>query len=447
MSALLITRGLTVQFGSRRGLVTAVDGLDLHLDEGGTLALVGESGCGKSATALALLGLHAAPPDAFVTGSVVLDGTELVGLDAGGWRGVRGRKIAMVFQEPMTALNPVFSIGDQIVEALQAHESLGRAEARRRAKALLDEVAIPDAGRRLDDYPHQLSGGQRQRALIAIAIAARPAVLIADEPTTALDVTIQAQILELLKRLKDERGMALILITHDLGVVADMADRVAVLYAGRKVEEADSRQLFRAPAHPYTRSLLASARAAGQGGRQARAAGGDRRHRAAAARAAGGMRLRAALSRYDRSLAAAPARRWSTPGQAMRRPASAFPRRPRVARDEPTPCWRCGGLAKRYRTRRGAVQAFAGVDLDIARGETVALVGGVRLRQDQPRQDHLPTAGGGCRDRSGIKGTDVTRLRALCHAAASAHHADGVPGPVRLAQSARPRSGASSRSR
>jgi peptide/nickel transport system ATP-binding protein len=250
MSLILATRGLTVQFASRRGLVTAVDSLDLDLDAGGTLALVGESGCGKSATALALLGLHAAPPDARVSGSVILDGTELVGLDAKAWRSVRGRRIAMVFQEPMTALNPVFSIGDQIVEALLAHEPLGRAEARRRAKALLDEVAIPDAARRLDDYPHQLSGGQRQRALIAIAIAARPAVLIADEPTTALDVTIQAQILELLKRLKDERGMALILITHDLGVVADMADRVAVLYAGRKVEEADSRQLFRAPAHP-----------------------------------------------------------------------------------------------------------------------------------------------------------------------------------------------------
>jgi peptide/nickel transport system ATP-binding protein len=271
MSPILSTRGLTVQFASRRGLVTAVDSLDLDLAAGGTLALVGESGCGKSATALALLGLHAAPPDARVTGSVILDGTELVGLDARSWRGVRGRRIAMVFQEPMTALNPVFSIGDQIVEALLAHEPLGRTEARRRAKALLDEVAIPDAGRRLDDYPHQLSGGQRQRALIAIAIAARPAVLIADEPTTALDVTIQAQILELLKRLKDERGMALILITHDLGVVADMADRVAVLYAGRKVEEADSRQLFRAPAHPYTKSLLATrARPGRVAGRRAR---------------------------------------------------------------------------------------------------------------------------------------------------------------------------------
>ena len=273
MSPILSARGLTVQFASRRGLVTAVDGLDLDVATGGTLALVGESGCGKSATALALLGLHAAPPDALVTGSVMLDGTELVGLDARGWRGVRGRRIAMVFQEPMTALNPVFSIGDQITEALQAHEPLGRAEARRRAKALLDEVTIPEAGRRLDDYPHQLSGGQRQRALIAIAIAARPAVLIADEPTTALDVTIQAQILELLKRLKDERGMALVLITHDLGVVADMADRVTVLYAGRKVEEADTRQLFRAPAHPYTRSLLATrARPGKVAGRRAKLA-------------------------------------------------------------------------------------------------------------------------------------------------------------------------------
>ena len=272
MSALLITRGLTVQFGSRRGLVTAVDGLDLHLDDGGTLALVGESGCGKSATALALLGLHAAPPDAFVTGSVVLDGTELVGLDAGGWRGVRGRKIAMVFQEPMTASTRCSR------SATRSWRRCRRTSRWARRGPPAGEGAAGRGGdprcrapaRRLS--PPAL-GRQRQRALIAIAIAARPAVLIADEPTTALDVTIQAQILELLKRLKDERGMALILITHDLGVVADMADRVAVLYAGRKVEEADSRQLFRAPAHPYTRSLLATrARPGKVAGKRARLA-------------------------------------------------------------------------------------------------------------------------------------------------------------------------------
>ena len=253
---LLQVRGLSVRFRTRAGTVTAVDQVDLDLGAQETLALVGESGCGKSVTAQALLGLHPKPPEAEVLGSAKLAGTELVGLAPEGWRKVRGARIAMVFQEPMTALNPVFSIGHQIVEAIRAHAPVTHVEARRQALALLDEVAIPDARRRLDDYPHQLSGGMRQRALIAVAIASRPKVLVADEPTTALDVTIQAQILELLKRLRDERGMALILITHDLGVVADMADRVAVLYAGRKVEEAATAELFARPMHPYTQGLL-----------------------------------------------------------------------------------------------------------------------------------------------------------------------------------------------
>ena len=257
MSAILSTRGLTVRFATRRGPVTAVDGLDLDIAPGETLALVGESGCGKTAAALALLGLHAAT-SAQVSGSILIDGAEAAGLSPTGWRRIRGAKISMVFQEPMTALNPVLSIGEQLIEAVRAHAPASRGKAERAALDLLDAVALPDPRRRLHDYPHQLSGGQRQRALIAIAIAANPRILVADEPTTALDVTIQAQILELLKRLRRERGMALILITHDLGIVADMADRVAVLYAGRKVEEADARRIFEAQLHPYTQRLLAT---------------------------------------------------------------------------------------------------------------------------------------------------------------------------------------------
>jgi oligopeptide/dipeptide ABC transporter ATP-binding protein len=256
MSALLELRGLTVRFRTRLGPVTAVDRLDLEVRAGETLALVGESGCGKSVTALAVLGLLPPPPDSAVAGEVRLGGRDLLPLPPAEMRRVRGAEAAMVFQEPMTALNPVFTIGDQIAEALRAHAPLSRADARAQAKALLDLVAIPDAERRLDDYPHQLSGGMRQRALIAIAIACRPKLLIADEPTTALDVTIQQQILDLLRDLKARLGMSLILITHDLGVVAEMADRVAVMYAGRIAEEAPVRALFAAPLHPYTRGLM-----------------------------------------------------------------------------------------------------------------------------------------------------------------------------------------------
>jgi oligopeptide/dipeptide ABC transporter ATP-binding protein len=223
---------------------------------GEVLAVVGESGCGKSVTAMALTGLL--PPSARVTGRAELDGVDLAGAPGSTLRRVRGTEVAYVFQEPMNSLNPVFTVGRQVVEALTVHEHLGRDEAQRRAIELLDLVGIPDAQARLRTYPHQLSGGMRQRVMIAMALSCNPKVLIADEPTTALDVTIQAQILDLMRELQDTLGTAIILITHDMGVVAETADRVVVMYAGRKVEEAAVDDLFEHPGHPYTRGLFGS---------------------------------------------------------------------------------------------------------------------------------------------------------------------------------------------
>jgi oligopeptide/dipeptide ABC transporter ATP-binding protein len=255
---LLAVDGLVTTFPSSRGpgaRVAVVDGVDLALERGETLALVGESGCGKTLTALSIL--HLVPrPGRIEAGSIRLEGRELAGLPAVQWRGIRGAAIAMVFQEPMTSLNPVRSVGDQVMEAVRLHERVSRAEARRRALALFERVGIPDPAQRLESYPHQLSGGMRQRAMIAMALAARPRVLVADEPTTALDVTIQAQILELLRELVHELGMAILLITHDLGVVNELADRVAVMYAGRVVEQGGRVELLGAPRHPYTQGLL-----------------------------------------------------------------------------------------------------------------------------------------------------------------------------------------------
>lgn len=231
-------------------------GIGFTARRGEMTALVGESGCGKSLTALTILGLL--PPGLEVRGGrIELDGAgDLLALDAKGWRGIRGARIAMIFQDPTTALNPVLSIGFQIAEVLRRHHAVGRRAARRRAEELLERVAMPDARRRLASYPHELSGGQRQRAMIALALAADPVLLLADEPTTALDVTIQAQILELLDELRRDLGLAIVHITHDLGLVAQTADRVVVLYAGEVVEEAPVSSLFRAPGHPYTRALL-----------------------------------------------------------------------------------------------------------------------------------------------------------------------------------------------
>ena len=249
---------LTVQFRTDRGWSTAVEGVSFDIGDGDCVGVVGESGSGKSVTALSMLRLHARRTARFASGSVRYDGRDLLRIPESDLRRIRGRDIAMVFQDPMSSLNPVLTICDQISESLRLHQDMSRADARRRAVELLDLVRIADAGRRVDEYPHRLSGGMRQRVMIAIAIACRPRLLIADEPTTALDVTIQAQILELLRDLRAELGMAVMLISHDLGVIAEFAKRVIVMYAGRVVEDAPVDVLFRHPLHPYTEGLMAS---------------------------------------------------------------------------------------------------------------------------------------------------------------------------------------------
>jgi peptide/nickel transport system ATP-binding protein len=235
-----------------------VDGVSFQLERGETLALVGESGCGKSLTSLALLQLVPSPGRIETGSAIRLGATDVLALKGEALRRIRGRRIGMIFQDPMTSLNPVFTVGDQIAEGILAHFKMPRGKARDRALQLLQEVGIPDPIERLDAYPHQLSGGMRQRVMIAIALAAEPEILVADEPTTALDVTVQAQILEVLDRLRASRGMAVLLITHDLGIVAGRADRVAVMYAGQIVEETSTTQLFANPSHPYTQGLFAS---------------------------------------------------------------------------------------------------------------------------------------------------------------------------------------------
>jgi oligopeptide transport system ATP-binding protein len=258
MAALLEVEDLRAHFFTRAGVVHAVDGIDFAVDKGKTLGIVGESGCGKSVTALSIMRLLPTPPARIVSGSIRFDGHELTTLSERQLEDVRGRQIGMVFQDPMTALNPTLTIGTQIVEVLQRHLELDKGRARRRAVELLDEVGIPRARERLDDYPHRFSGGMRQRVVIAMAIACEPRLLIADEPTTALDVTVQAQVLDLLDDLRREHEMAMILITHNMGVVAESADHVAVMYAGQIVEQAPARELFRRPEHPYTEALLAA---------------------------------------------------------------------------------------------------------------------------------------------------------------------------------------------
>jgi peptide/nickel transport system ATP-binding protein len=258
MEPILTVDGLKTHFFTEDGVTRAVDGVSFAVDPGETLGIVGESGCGKSVTALSILGLLPARIGRVVAGSVRFEGRELIGLDEAAMREIRGNRIAMIFQEPMTSLNPVHTIGDQIAEAVQIHQGLGKTDAIKRAADMLRLVRIPDAERRVRDYPHQFSGGMRQRAMIAMALACNPKLLIADEPTTALDVTIQAQILKLMIELKSSFGAAIMLITHDLGVVAETCQRVIVMYAGRKVEEAGVFELFDRPAHPYTRGLMAS---------------------------------------------------------------------------------------------------------------------------------------------------------------------------------------------
>jgi peptide/nickel transport system ATP-binding protein len=253
--ALLKVERLQTHFGTLDGVIRAVDGLSFHIDHGETVAIVGESGCGKSVTSMSILRLVQEPPGK-VAGRILFEERDLLALSEAEMRAIRGKDISMIFQEPMTSLNPVLTIGRQIGEAFRLHEGLSKREARHRSIEMLALVGIPEAARRIGEYPHQLSGGMRQRVVIAMALACNPRLLIADEPTTALDVTIQAQILELMRELKRRVGAAIMLITHDLGVVAEMAERVIVMYAGRKVEEAPVDEIFSSPMHPYTQGLL-----------------------------------------------------------------------------------------------------------------------------------------------------------------------------------------------
>jgi peptide/nickel transport system ATP-binding protein len=259
---LLEVRNLSVHFAVEgRAQVSefrAVDGVSFTLEAGRTLGIVGESGCGKSVTALSIMGLVPQPPGRIAGGEILFEGEDLLRLGAAEMRELRGDRIAMIFQEPMTSLNPAYTIGEQITEGLLRHRRIGKTEAKERAIEMLRQVRMPSPERRFDDYPHRLSGGMRQRAMIAMALACRPRLLICDEPTTALDVTIQAQILELVRMLREETGTAVILITHDLGVIAELADEVAVMYAGRIVERAPVAQLYADPQHPYTIGLLGS---------------------------------------------------------------------------------------------------------------------------------------------------------------------------------------------
>ena len=256
--SLLEVKGLRTHFASERGEVRAVDGVDLRLERGRTLGIVGESGCGKSVTALSIMGLIPQPPGRIAGGEVLLDGEDLLKQSPARLRDLRGDKLAMIFQEPMTSLNPAFRVGDQIAEALVRHKNISLKEAELASVEMLRRVRIPSPEQRARDYPHQLSGGMRQRVMIAMALACNPQLLIADEPTTALDVTIQAQILELMRTLRAELGTAIILITHDLGVVAELADEVMVMYAGQVVERCQAQRLFAEPQHPYTIGLLGS---------------------------------------------------------------------------------------------------------------------------------------------------------------------------------------------
>ncbi|MFO1325172.1 MAG: ABC transporter ATP-binding protein [Burkholderiales bacterium] len=257
-SPVLSVSDLRTHFYTRDGVVKAVDGVALELDRGETLGIVGESGCGKSVTALSIMRLVPPVSGRIVAGSVRFDGTELLTLDTAAMREIRGNRIGMIFQEPMTSLNPVMTVGNQIAESVALHQHLPRRAAFDRAIEMLTLVKIPEPRRRAGEYPHQLSGGMRQRVMIAIAMACTPTILIADEPTTALDVTIQAQILDLMLEMKERTGAAVMLITHDLGVIAETAQRVVVMYAGRKVEQATVKALFARPRHPYTRGLMTS---------------------------------------------------------------------------------------------------------------------------------------------------------------------------------------------
>ena len=258
MAELLQVKDLQTSFFTPEGEVRAIDGVSFEIDEGKTIGLVGESGCGKSVTSLSIMRLIPSPPGKIVGGEIFYRGRDLLRLNNEQMRKIRGNEISMIFQEPMTSLNPVFTVGNQIGEAIRLHQGLGKKETRQKTIEMLRLVKIADPESRVDSYPHQLSGGMRQRIMIAMALSCNPSLLIADEPTTALDVTIQAQILELMKELRQKIGMALLLITHDLGVVAEQADHVAIMYAGKIVERSNTRAIFNHPLHPYTVGLLNS---------------------------------------------------------------------------------------------------------------------------------------------------------------------------------------------
>jgi peptide/nickel transport system ATP-binding protein len=379
VTRLLEVRDLRVDFGAHR----AVRGIDLDIAAGETLALVGESGCGKSATALSLMRLVPAPGR--VTGSVRFDGREVLDLSPRETRALRGRDISMIFQEPMTSLNPVLSIGAQIIETLRQHESLSKEAALRRAVELLDLVHVPEPHRRVSDYPHELSGGQRQRVMIAMAVACRPRLLIADEPTTALDVTIQARILDLLDELRRDLSMSLLLITHDLGVVAQHADRVAVMLAGEKVEEAPVERLFTQPKHAYTRGLL-------------------------------GASLNLSSEVHYREWKLPEIRHASSAdGKPVFNVTPLAPRNPLPAaaatgRDS-EPLLSVSNLSVEYAHRhgKGALRAVDGVSFDIAKGETVGLVGESGCGKSTLSRAILrlvPVSGGAIR----LRGTDLAPL-------------------------------------
>ncbi len=258
MAELIQVKNLRTSFFTSDGEVRAVDGISFRIEEGKTLGLVGESGCGKSVTALSIMRLIPSPPGRVVGGEILYRGQDLLKLNGTAMRKIRGNEISMIFQEPMTSLNPVFTIGNQIGEAIHLHQGLRKRETREKTVEMLRLVKIADPEQRIHDYPHQLSGGMRQRVMIAMALSCNPSLLIADEPTTALDVTIQAQILDLMSELREKLGMSLLLITHDLGVVAEQADEVAIMYAGKIVERAEAREIFNRPLHPYTVGLLNS---------------------------------------------------------------------------------------------------------------------------------------------------------------------------------------------
>lgn len=258
MNYVLSIQDLRVYFYTRDGVVKAADGVDLGLESGEVLGIVGESGCGKSITALAVMRLIPDPSGRIISGKIIFNGYDLITIPEKDVQKIRGKRISIVFQEPMTALNPLLTIGAQVMEMLQAHLTINKKEARNQAIELLDLVGISSPEKRINEYPHQLSGGMRQRVMIAIAVSCNPDIIFADEPTTALDVTIQAQILDLLKRLRERSGMSMVLISHDLGVIAEVADHVAVMYAGRIVEYAETSELFARPLHPYTKGLLNS---------------------------------------------------------------------------------------------------------------------------------------------------------------------------------------------